>query len=128
MSTRPRQVVERFIDEVLNGGRPASAPDLVASEPLLRRVNALRAAFADLHVRAARIVVQDRLVAVHLVATGTHSGSFQGTAPTGRAWSSTGTAIYEVRDGRIADFWVTWDTLDIAEQLGVVRRIAGASA
>jgi predicted ester cyclase len=121
-------VVERFLDDVMNGGRPASASELIDSHPLRQRVDVLRAAFADLHVRTVRTVAQDGLVAVHLVADGTHTGPFQGAAPTGRAWSSSCTAIYQVEAGRIVDFWVNWDTLDIAEQLGIVQRAAQVSA
>jgi len=121
-------VVERFLDDVLNGGRPMSAPDLIDNEPLRQRIGAFRAAFPDLRVTVVRIVADDSLVAVHLLAGGTHRGVFQGALPTGRRWTSTCTAIYEVSEGRIVDFWVTWDVLDILEQLQVVRRSAGASA
>jgi predicted ester cyclase len=124
----PIEVVQRFLEEVMNGGRPVSAPELIDSEPLLQRVEVLRSAFADLHVRAVRTIAQDGLVAVHLVASGTHTGPFQGASPTGRAWASSCTALYQIEHGRIVDFWVNWDTLDIAEQLGIVRRAAGASA
>lgn len=128
MATPPRDVVERFLGELMNGSRPESAPDLLRNEPLLQRVSAFRAAFADLQVRVVQLVEDDRLVAVHLLATGTHTGPFQGGQATGRTWSSTCTAIYEVRDGRIVDFWINWDTLDILEQLHLVRRVDGASA
>lgn len=128
MTPSPIRVVERFLEEVVNGGRPESAPELIATEPLRQRVAAFGAAFSDLRVRSVRSVADDRFVAVHLVGSGTHTGAFQGAAPTGRRWSSSCTAIYEVSEGRIVDFWITWDTLDILEQLGVVRRAAGASA
>ena len=128
MAPSPVSVVERFLAEVMNGSRPESAPDLVASEPLSQRVSAFRAAFADLETRIVRLVANDQLVAVHLVGSGTHTGPFQGAAPTGRSWASSCTAIYEVADGRIVDFWVTWDVQNILEQLGVVRRAAEASA
>ena len=119
-STSPERVVERFIDDVLNGGRPEAASDLVDNDLLRRRAAALRRSFDDLRVRIVRVVSQDAMVAVHLVATGTHTGRFQGGEPTGRAWSSTATAIFEVRRGRIVDFWLTWDMLDILDQLGLI--------
>ncbi len=127
-TTEPVAVVERFLDEVVNGGRPESAPDLLDSMPLRRRVEAMRSAFADLHVRVVRTVADQQLVSVHLIATGTHTGPFQGAAPTGRLFSSACTAIFEVSGGRIVDFWLTWDILGIAEQLGIVRRAVGSSA
>lgn len=116
----PERVVDRFIDDVLNGGRPEAAPELVDNDLLRRRVAALRRSFLDLRVETVRMVRQRAMVAVHLVATGTHTGRFQGGEPTGRAWSSTATAIFEVRDGRIVDFWLTWDMLDILDQLGLL--------
>jgi predicted ester cyclase len=124
----PVTIVERFLAEVMSGGRPASASDLIDSDPLQQRVDAFRKAFPDLQVAAIRVVNDGPMVAAHLVGRATHTGVFQGAPPTGRVWSSTCTAIYEVRDGRIVDFWLNWDTLDIVEQLGVVRRSAEASA
>lgn len=127
-TTSSTAVVERFVRDVMSGGRPESASELIANEPLRQRVDAFRSAFADLKVHITRLVAAERLVAVHLVATGTHTGSFQGSPPTGRSWTSSCTAIYEVRDGRIVDFFVTWDLLDILEQLHIVRRTSEASA
>jgi predicted ester cyclase len=128
VAATPRTIVERFLDEVMSGGRPESAPDLVDSEPLMERVRALRAAFPDLRVHVVRITVDGDLVAVHLAGGGTHRGAFQGSLATGRRWAATGTAIYAVRAGRIADFWLTWDMLSILEQLGLVLRPADVSA
>lgn len=121
-------VVERLVGEVMNGGRPGADGDLIESEPLRQRIAAFRAAFADLHVTIERAVVDGPLVAVHLIAQGTHTGVIQGCDPTSRRWSSSCTAIFEVDDGRIVDFWMTWNMLDILEQLGLVRRVAGVSA
>lgn len=121
-------VVERYLQEVLNEGGSDSAETLVANEPLRQRATAFRTAFPDLSVRVIRILAQDGLVAVHLVGNGTHRGTFQGIRATGRPWSASCTAIYEVREGRIVDFWVNWDVLAILEQLGAVQRAATASA
>lgn len=128
MTGEPQTIIERFLNEVMSGGRPEAAPALVGSEPLLERVRALRSAFPDLRVHVVRIAVDGNLVAVHLVGSGTHRGPFQGSLATGRRWTATSTAIYEVRAGRIADFWLTWDMLSIMEQLGLVLRPAHASA
>lgn len=128
MEASAPSVVERFLDEVVNGARPESARDLVHSEPLRQRVAALRSAFPDLRVSVDRVVAEGRYVAVHVNGSGTHAGSFQGAPATGRFWSSTCTAIYEVDERGIVDFWMNWDMLDILEQLRVVRRAADASA
>jgi len=124
----PRPTVERFVDEVLNGTRAASATELVGSEPLRHRVAALRSAFPDLHVEINRILSEGQLTAVHLIATGTHLGTFHGAAPSGQRWSSTCTAIFEIGEHGIVDFWLNWDTLDMLEQLRIVTRATEVSA
>ena len=123
-----RTIAERFLDEIMNGTQPGSTPDLVHSEPLRRRVAMLRTAFPDLQVRVVRILAEGPLVAIHLIATGTHLGPFHGAAPTGRAVSTTCTAIYEIDERGIVDFWLNWDTLDMLEQLRIVTRASEASA
>jgi predicted ester cyclase len=128
MTTAPSTVLARFLDEVLNGTRLESLPELVHSQPLRRRVEAFRTAFPDLRVTVHQLVVDGRFAAVHFSGSGTHIGTFHGVPATGRSWSSTCTALFEIDDRGIVDFWMNWDMLDILEQLRVVRRAAGASA
>jgi predicted ester cyclase len=118
-----RTVVERYVADVLGGARPEAAAELVADDTLLRRGALFRAAFPDVGI-STKLVVSDReAVGVTLSARGTHTGPFQGVAPTGRSWSATCSALYRVVDGRIVDHWVNWDLLAILEQIGAVRRI-----
>jgi steroid delta-isomerase-like uncharacterized protein len=100
----------------------------VENEVLRQRTDAMRAAFPDLSLTIRQLIVDDELVAVHATASGTHRGTFHGVPATGRQWSAGYTAILHIVDGRIADFWETWDLLAILEQLGAVRRVEGASA
>jgi predicted ester cyclase len=124
----PKRVVERYLDEVLNGADPRSAPELIANEMFDQRVASLRSAFPDLRVKTHHLLAEADLVAVHLTGRGTHLGLFQGCPPTGREWTATCTAIYRVKAGRIADFRVNWDLLSIMEQLGCIERAASVSA
>lgn len=124
----PRDVVERYLSEVLNGTGPATDEELISNATFLQKVRGFRGAFPDVHVVVKRIIAEGDLVATQLIGHGTHRGIFQGVPPTGRAWSASCTALYRVEDGRIAEFWVNWDLLDILEQLGAVRRSPAASA
>lgn len=128
MYTDPVAVVERYLQEVLSGGRPESASALIASDALQKRTAALRSAFPDLRVTVVKLIATADTVAVQLAGSGTQTGPFQGIPPTGRTFSASCTALYEVRGGRITGSWVTWDLLGILEQLGAVRRTAVASA
>jgi steroid delta-isomerase-like uncharacterized protein len=126
--TSPRTVVERYLDEILNGHGPAAAAELISNDTFLERVAGFRRAFPDVAVTTNLIIADGDHVAVHAIGHGTHQGTFQGVPPTGRTWSASCSALYRVEDGRIADFWVNWDLLAILEQLGAITRSAEASA
>lgn len=127
-ATDVRTVIERYVHEVLSGDGPAALEDLVSNDVLCDKVRAFRAAFPDLRITVRHLLVERDLVALYAIASGTHRGLFEGIPPTGRRWSASCTGLYRVSHGRIADFWVNWDLLAILEQLGGVRRAAGASA
>jgi steroid delta-isomerase-like uncharacterized protein len=122
----PKQVVARYLGEVLGGESP---PEQVVSDvELARRTERLRRAFPDLELEVVALVAEDKLVAAHAVARGTHTALYQGVPPTGRTVEVRCTGVYRVERGRIADSWVTWDHLSLLEQLGAVERVATVSA
>lgn len=123
-----RAVVERYLEEVLNGHQLGALDELVSSEALQQRVTAFLTAFPDLRVSPDRIVAEGDVAAVHLSGEATHRRMFQGMPATQRRWKATCSALYEVREGRIVDAWVNWDLLAIMEQIGAIRRVEGASA
>lgn len=124
----PRDVVRRYLSEVLGGARPESADELLANDELERRTNRLRNAFPDLETETHVLLAEGGLVAAHFVGRGTHLGLYQGVPATGRAWEARCTAVYRIEGARIADAWITWDTLSLMEQLGAVERVATVSA
>lgn len=126
--TDPRVVVERYMRDVLSGGRPDSADGLVGSDGLRKRVDAFRAAFPDLVVTPHLVVSDGEYVGVHASGRGTHRGIFQGVPASGRSWTASFTGLYRVEHGKISDFWINWDLLGILEQLGAIQRPATASA
>lgn len=125
---RERDIVKRYLREVLGGEGPGTVEELIAGEAVRANVTAFRAAFPDLSVVTHLVVGDGELVAVHLSGRATHRGIFQGVPATGRTWTASCTALFRVEDGRISDAWVNWDLLAILEQLGAIRRPAIASA
>lgn len=127
-SQAPQVVVQRYLDEVLNGHSVAAIDELISDKTLKQRVVAFRSAFPDIAVDARQLLAEDALVAVHLTGGGTHEGLFQGCPPTGRRWTATCTAIYRVDRGRIAESWLNWDLLALMEQLECIQRAETVSA
>ena len=79
-----------------------------------------RVGFPDFHDTIDLQLAEGDLVATRFTSTGTHTGSFQGIAPTGRKLSWTGTVIDRIQDDRIVESWGNWDMMGMLQQLGVI--------
>jgi predicted ester cyclase len=79
----------------------------------------------------ARITVDDQFAEGDKVATrwtgrGTHTGTIQGIAPTGKEVTVSGLTISRLDGGKIVEEWTNWDTLGMLVQLGAVPAPARA--
>ena len=59
-------------------------------------------------------------VIVRWTGSGTHVGEVNGIPATGKKIAVDAISIHQLRDGKIAESWETWDTLGFLQQLGVV--------
>jgi predicted ester cyclase len=59
-------------------------------------------------------------VAARWTVRGTHRGALQGIAPTGKPVTIPGISIVRINDRRIAEHWLTWDTLGMLQQIGAI--------
>lgn len=112
------RIVTSYLQDVLTGAGPASAAQVISNPILRQRVAAFRRAFGDLQITPQVLITVDDYAAVHFSARGVHRGAYRGIQPTGRAWTTSAGGIFRVQDGRIADFWLVWDTASILEQIG----------
>ncbi len=79
---------------------------------------AVRAAFPDFRLSADHMVADVDNVALAYTMTGTHRGTFQGLAPTGKKIRARGMLIARFEAGKIAERWGSSDELGILKQLG----------
>jgi steroid delta-isomerase-like uncharacterized protein len=87
-----------------------------------------REAFPDLKITVDKQVAERDLVAVRWTARGTNTGTGNGIAATGRAVEVTGTTLFRMADGRIAEEWTCADSLGLRRQLGMLASPAAAPA
>jgi predicted ester cyclase len=80
-------------------------------------LGALLAGFPDVQHTVEAVITEGDLVVIRYRATGTHTGEFQGFAPTGKPVTWTGINIYRIECGRIAEIWSEVDALGRAAQL-----------
>ena len=74
-------------------------------------------AFPDWQWRRIQLLVEEDRVAVHLRASGTHTGAFRGVAPTRRHVNVAEFAILRVANGRVTEFSGTTDHVELLAQI-----------
>ncbi|WP_131735833.1 ester cyclase [Actinomadura roseirufa] len=77
----------------------------------------LVAAFRLRHSVEGMLAERD-LVSARFRVRGRHVGEYQGNAPTGRSFETTGQVTLRFREGKIAEAWFHWDLRGALEQLG----------
>jgi steroid delta-isomerase-like uncharacterized protein len=133
--TANKEIGRRFREDLWNTGDLALADELFASDCLVharvpfpidfsRGPDALRhliffyhLAFSEIQVTAEQIVAEEDFVVVRWTARGRHTGHLLGLPPTGRETVTTGIDMLRIVDGKVAEGWVSWDTLGLFEQL-----------
>lgn len=80
----------------------------------------LRSVVPDAHYEVDDLIAEGDRVVVRWRLLGTHQGEFQGIAPTGRAITLKGVAIYRVNGGKLMERWVVSDLHGVLEQIGAV--------
>jgi len=69
----------------------------------------IRRGLPDFHVSVEDQIAADDRIAVRFVGSGTHTGSFDDEAPSGRTVTVYGTTIFRIADGRIVEDWEALD-------------------
>lgn len=103
------QLASDFIDHAAPPGTPRG-PE--AARLALTR---LHHALPDVWVTLEDVVAEGDRVAVRATWRGTHQGTFQGVAPSGRKITLTGMVFWRVAKGRIAERWATLDLRDLLQ-------------
>ncbi len=79
--------------------------------------SAIRSAVPDARYEVDDLIAEGDRVVVRWRMLGTHSGDFRGIAPTGRAITLRGIAIYRVNDGKLMERWVVSDLHGLLEEI-----------
>jgi predicted ester cyclase len=138
MATTPDEIVIRYYCDLLaHGERDAAdeilAPDYVDRGPgadgrngFLDRLETIQAAFRNRMVIVEDVMVSGDEVLVRWCAGLRHTGEFLGFEPTGEQIDVSGTDVFRIADGRIAERWNHESGLGLVDALFL--RAARASA
>jgi steroid delta-isomerase-like uncharacterized protein len=141
ITERNKAVIRRHQDEVWNKRNfdyisMAIADEIVhisptSAEPLRsgpkgeeELVAAYRRAFPDVHLTMEQLIAEDDMVASCWWMEGTHLGKLGEIEPTGKRIKVMAVSMDRLVDGKIVQAWVSWNTLGLLQQLGVVGPIA----
>ena len=89
----------------------------------------LRRSFSELRFEVHEnigVLVEDDLVALRTIITGTHTGDYAGIAPTGSPVQTSASHIFRLRDDQIVEHWQVFDTYRILVAIGAIPKAANA--
>jgi steroid delta-isomerase-like uncharacterized protein len=143
MSTEENKARERrFVEEIVNKGNMAVAPELVAEdfveldpfpgqqqgrEGLIDIIAMMRTAFPDLEWTIEELVAEGDKVASYNVWRGTHQGVFLGIPPTGKQVTVPSMVFDYFVDGKLKESRLLMNIMSLMQQLGVVPSPGQAS-
>jgi predicted ester cyclase len=117
-----------LFDEVLARNFVSYAFDGVRSRTGTKKHSAaLRNSFADLHIGVHEnvgVLVENDLVALRTIVTGTHTGDYAGAAATGKQIQTSVSHFFRVRDDQLSEHWQVMDTYRILARIGAVPGVA----
>ena len=104
-----------------------SRPDVQTLADYKQWARDLMAAFSDLHVAADALMEENGMALKRWTATGVHTGSLAGIAPTAKSIAFSGFSMYRFdAAGRIAESWYVYDLFGLLSQLGAIPAPAAA--
>jgi steroid delta-isomerase-like uncharacterized protein len=117
---RPDLIPEFFTEDVVFHAGGADHDVRIGIEAEIERMTMALTGFPDLQLTIDDEIAQGDKVVYRWTVTGTHQGEFMSIAATGKTIKRSGSAIYRLVNGKIAEFWVFADNLDLMRQLGVL--------
>src|SRR5690349_435906 len=94
---------------------------------LKRYYSELRRSFSELHFEVHEnvgVLVENDLVALRTIITGTHAGDYAGVAATGTQIQTSASHFFRVRDDELVEHWQVLDTYRILAAIGAIPKVA----
>jgi len=124
-------VVRRWYDELWDAWKTDIVEELftddyrlhIPGQPIFDKqgvkpvVEMFQRAFPDLKHLVHETIVGEGSIAARWTVRGTHRGDFQGIAPSGKPIDVSGITIHHIRDGRISETWLAFDTMTLVGQI-----------
>ena len=135
-----KKLVRYAVEEVWNKGNYSIADEILSDDFVIHASNrdkevhgtlgvrqfftSLRTAFPDIQFTIIDQIAEGNKVVTHWIAEGTHQGSFEGIAPTGKRFKVSAIDIDYIQNGKFTECWTNMDELGLLQQLGILNNNA----
>ena len=116
-------VVDELVASDYIGHTPSADGETRGTEGYKQFFAALRSGFPDVQFTLDHELAEGAYVVARWTACGTHLGSFAGIPPTGKQAAVTGTTMYRIVGGKVAECWTNADDLGLLRQIGALSRV-----
>lgn len=119
-----RTFVHDFYENAINGKEKTREllQPFVADEALFEHVALFEAGFPKYRIAIEEIVEEGNFIVLRAKFHGTHTGTFNGIAPTGKSVTVPFMMMYRIEGGKIVQHWLEADSMQLLTQLGVMRQ------
>jgi predicted ester cyclase len=137
MATKNQETVIRYYVDLLAHGEREDADEVLAPgyvdhgpygserDTFLRRLEDFHAGFRNRVIIVEDVEVAGDEVVVRWIAGLKHTGEFLGFEPTGQQIDISGTDVFRIEDGRIAERWNHESGLGLIDQLQLRAAVSG---
>ena len=138
MTDENKKIARRLVEEGWNKGREEALHEMMSTKcrvhdpvfPSLapgidsykEHIRNCRSGFPDLKFTIEDSIAERNEVVHHWKAHGTHRATFLGMQATNKSATVSGTTIYRMERGKVAEMWVDWNLLSLLEQLGLAAK------
>lgn len=135
MSDENKNITRKLMEECWNKGRLDLVDEIMSprcrfhdpvfpsltegAENYKHHVQTCREGFPDLNFKIEDTIAERNEVVQHWSARGKHRGTFLSMPATNKTATVSGTSIYRIENGKIAEAWSDWNLLSLMEQLGL---------
>ncbi|MFN8474492.1 MAG: ester cyclase [Anaerolineae bacterium] len=136
MSVDNHAIGRRFMEDFIGNARWDEASDILAQDVVMHHPSSpqpiagieavtgllmgFRAGFPDMNMQAEDVAADGDKVVVRWRVRGTHTADLFGIPPTGKIMDVMGISWLRIADGKIAEDWVSEDTVGWMRQLGLL--------
>ncbi len=123
-----KAIVRSYMDEIMNKGNMAAIDNYLSDDVTFNNARGFKQRFPAIRQTILSafpdhtLTIQDQFAEADKVVTrvtfrGTHQGSFNGIAPTGKQVEWSGIAMDRIADGKVVEMWHVQNTTVLLQQI-----------